>query len=684
MKPNNTLEAVREGDLGGEKIDMSFDANSIHHIMAILTDLYEDPELAVIREYSTNAIDSHIESGNPAPIEVYKPNSMSPFFRVIDHGIGLNVDGIRDVYSKYGASTKRDTNTQTGMLGVGCKSALTYSNQFTVVGVKDGVKTIVAISRNEEGGGVMEVIDTLATDEPNGVEISVPAKTGHFSHKVDAFFQWWKPGTVLVDGEAPRQPKMDKMADNVYLMDQHAVGAPASDIVIMGNVPYNVGNRLTGTTHRASYFRVIAYVDMGAVNFTPSREALHYTKKTEAEITRIATLFTKGAQTWGTEQLKAATSHREAFQIRSLCKARFGDSIKYEWNGKPIPASIYVNQGVLVFNPHTTSKYNVNSTAQLDNIEPNQILFVEGFNKDELTTPIKQKARKYVENVTGVNVRHVVFVRPSAVFNEYVSEYVLPDNTITFEELEAYKPPRKVNLNPVVKSDPVYSVWNIKAGDQYAKDMKLSELKTSLAGGHVAYVSTTDIIEEGYWSRRPENYQVVQRAHKYASLAGAEYLIILGRNRWDKLNRDLPGLKHLRVMLAEKITSLEASMNASDKLNLSIDETAGEVIRKFTVKSADEIDDPEFAQLTKDLNAPHTKYYENRHDYHRALRQIGTDGTIDRAAKEAVVFDPSKHAKDAKAVVARYPLMRHIGRDAPLAEKVFYVNARYASIKDGK
>ena len=42
------------------------------------------------------------------------------------------VEDIHSIYSQYGESTKRGTNAQNGMLGLGCKSALTYTNQFTM------------------------------------------------------------------------------------------------------------------------------------------------------------------------------------------------------------------------------------------------------------------------------------------------------------------------------------------------------------------------------------------------------------------------------------------------------------------------------------------------------------------------------------------------------------------------
>ncbi len=108
MKPTNVIDMHRTGDLGGQKVGMKIDENSLAHVMSLLTDLYSDPELAVIREYSTNARDSHIMAGVPhLPIKVTLPNGMSPYFKVQDFGLGMSVSDIEETYSKYGASTKR-------------------------------------------------------------------------------------------------------------------------------------------------------------------------------------------------------------------------------------------------------------------------------------------------------------------------------------------------------------------------------------------------------------------------------------------------------------------------------------------------------------------------------------------------------------------------------------------------
>src|SRR6185437_4514816 len=145
--------------MGGDKIGMTVNQDSLAHIMSVLTNLYENPLLAIIREYSTNAWDSHVAAGQTRPIEVTTPNMLTSTLKIKDYGVGMDKEDIRNIYSQYGASTKRGTNEQTGMLGLGCKSALTYTGQFNIIAVKAGIKTSVVVSRSEDGYGVMEIVD---------------------------------------------------------------------------------------------------------------------------------------------------------------------------------------------------------------------------------------------------------------------------------------------------------------------------------------------------------------------------------------------------------------------------------------------------------------------------------------------------------------------------------------------
>ena len=115
-------------------------ASGLHHILGILRNqLYSDKILAVLREYTTNAVDAHIMAGCPErPVEVSLPTKLNLLFKVRDYGPALSDEEIQDVYAFYGESTKRTSNDVTGMLGIGSKSAFAYGDNFVINSYLDG------------------------------------------------------------------------------------------------------------------------------------------------------------------------------------------------------------------------------------------------------------------------------------------------------------------------------------------------------------------------------------------------------------------------------------------------------------------------------------------------------------------------------------------------------------------
>lgn len=271
-----------------EVIETSINIANMAQIQQMITDLYSDTELAVIREYATNALDAQIEAGNFGPIKVKLPSSMSPTFEVWDEGVGMSHDELRDRFCQYGASSKRETNEAVGMLGVGCKSGLTYASQFTIIAVKDGVKIIGLMTKNDRNLGVLQIQDTLATDEPNGVKIQIPVtNVSTFTNKARNFFRFWASGTVLLDGV---EPECIFTRDDILIVEEDMVIVPKnsynytggidSDYVVMGNVAYPCESKISHGIVSDHHGYTVARVGIGEIDFTPSREALHYTPHT--------------------------------------------------------------------------------------------------------------------------------------------------------------------------------------------------------------------------------------------------------------------------------------------------------------------------------------------------------------------------------------------------------------------
>jgi HSP90 family molecular chaperone len=115
---------------------------NLAHIFSILRNsLYSDKAGAIIREYCTNAYDAHIQSGiSQTPIKIGCPTPMNCLLTIRDFGSGLSEEQIYNIYASYGESTKRNTNDQVGMMGLGSKSAFSYSDSFTIISHNDGMQ----------------------------------------------------------------------------------------------------------------------------------------------------------------------------------------------------------------------------------------------------------------------------------------------------------------------------------------------------------------------------------------------------------------------------------------------------------------------------------------------------------------------------------------------------------------
>ena len=330
------------GTIGSaDRTAMTFDEHSITHLMNLLTDLYSNPTLAVVREYSTNAWDAHIAAGNLAPIQVTLPTFMMNQLTIKDLGTGMSVTDITDKFSKYGYSSKRDNDDETGMLGLGCKSGLTYTSQFTLVTIQNGIKATVLVTREEAGGGVVQIIDTSATTDPNGTEVQIPCKDYDDMGRVaEDFFQYWEPGTVLVNGVEPdciwNTTTGISIDPDILMLPTDGGRNKVPSMIVMGGVAYPVNefklpSNLQGNIDR---MRAIIRVPIGSVNFTPNREALTYTKRTLETIGDAWAYIYRGMQTMVQAKVDVAANPKEAWRIWKSWRYVLGKN-KVTFNGDP-------------------------------------------------------------------------------------------------------------------------------------------------------------------------------------------------------------------------------------------------------------------------------------------------------------------------------------------------------------
>lgn len=568
MRPNAAV-ATRVGDLGGEKVAMSFDQNSLAHIMSVLTDLYSDPELAIIREYSTNGLDAQIRADVDRPIEVTTPNALSPFMKIKDYGIGMDANDIREVYSQYGASTKRDSDEFTGMLGLGCKAALTYTNQFMVNAVKNGIRTQVVVSRTEDGSGVMEILSETETDEGNGVEISVPVKRNNLFHrKAIEFFRFWEEGTVLLNGSEPERISGRKLTETMLLVPNLE-----NDFVVMGNVAYPVDSEHE-IHHRdwRSRFGVVARVEIGDVSFTPSREALQYTIRTEKTLSNMREEFKTNLDVAAQRDIDNSETAMDAVktfvQWAKILNGGIRQSNSFQYKGEEIPLIIRIKGGMTFRMNYHRGAVDETRHENIDYLVDRVVIYnyknvdIKGHNREKIRLWFSREA-----DLPATKNILVVDELPE-VFGKWVTDKYCFD----WEDVKKVKAERV----KAAKTEPTYDVYTPSG----FRTKTLSDIGDESVK---AVVSSTKLKELDHnfmrWIR--EDFPDL-------------HVVRLANNRWDKLKRERKNVTTLHEVIADRYREVVDSLTEADKTYMMLDYNSRHILPSLDHK---QVKDPELVKI---------------------------------------------------------------------------------------
>lgn len=322
-------------NMGGQKTQMTVRAEDWSKISGLLINLYSDVIMACVREYSTNAFDSHIDAGQTRAIEVTLPNAFSNLFVVRDFGTGMSLETLEKVYCMFGASTKDQSNDFNGSMGLGSKSALTYANAFTIISVKDGKSNTAIVSRDEEGNGIMETLPEQDTTEPNGTTVQIPCASGDefkFSNRANDLYRHWPEGTVILNGK-PFEPStpLDLGYEELSPGRYANTGSSYNVLnILMGNVVYPhrypMSSKFTGAVG------LFAEIPNGDVMFAPSRESLLMNRATTKYIENLIDEMTDQVVKKVNDALNSSKTIQEALEAYRQYKGILVDGVA-EWNG---------------------------------------------------------------------------------------------------------------------------------------------------------------------------------------------------------------------------------------------------------------------------------------------------------------------------------------------------------------
>jgi hypothetical protein len=331
-------------NLGNDSRKLGIKASGWAHLSTILRDsLYSDKILAPIREYSTNAMDAHVEAGKPKrPILVKLPNSLVPTFAVRDYGFGMSEDRIWEVFANYGESTKRNSNEQTGMLGIGSKSAFAYTDNFTIVNYHRGIKSIFMCHVAGSAEGDLVRVSQEVTTEEDGLEIQIPVAAKDITtwiKKAQDFFRYW---TVIpeFEGNTVDIQKIETLfdGDGWYITKDQD-----SPKILMGNICYPIDAYQVDQSLYRLYNNtgIVLKASIGDVDIAASREGLQYTERTKAYLSKRGTLISDEFQKTIQSEIDACKTNFEKQKLVT----RYSDYYSKYYRFNFLTAKILSNLG---------------------------------------------------------------------------------------------------------------------------------------------------------------------------------------------------------------------------------------------------------------------------------------------------------------------------------------------------
>jgi hypothetical protein len=337
-----------------DKTQLTIDPKGMTHIMSLLTNLYQNGALAIFREYLANGYDSQMRAGNlgekQIEVNINRPQdgafkkfdgsvlTEKGVFSVKDYGTGMSHQEMKDIYAKYGNSTKEDENESIGGFGVGAKSALSITDYFEVISIKDGQKIKASIQLESKNIAQMYVLSVEKTDDHNGLEVRIPI-TDTIAQEIDAeskrFFFAWSKNVVTVNGEEPfwagyfdnkdrvlplmnsidkpigwvqflseeKQAEQTTLTRNNLLDNTRRapdtfepLGAYLFPEIFIGGIPYEMDENMLDSEQHTIYSTMLSLgytihlnAPIGSLTLTPDRESIQATDENRQVIASLLT-----------------------------------------------------------------------------------------------------------------------------------------------------------------------------------------------------------------------------------------------------------------------------------------------------------------------------------------------------------------------------------------------------------
>jgi len=489
--------------------EIKFSVDNSESVVPLLIDflsrLYSNPKQTLMFEYVSNAYDSHVAAGKEdTPVEITLPNKFSPYYCVRDFGVSMTHEEVENIFSVALRSTKRDTNATIGGYGVGKLVFAPYCGIMFLTTWRDGFKTIYQCRLKDGDGGIFP-LSRVESDEPQGVEIKIPAHEEdhtYFHHQARYSYSFLKTKPIIKGVQLEYDLGYESIVDTdkfSLLIDNNL---PKCPIVTIGGIPFTLN-----TSNIYSYYdnnerlilinrsNMILKFAVGEIDHTPSRDQLEYNDKTISAIKRRIEEFIEYSKTKISKDITSCESLHEARLLLTKLKGSkdatisniieyFGNDIK--WNDQVIDiifSSIKITEDF--GGEFKVLNYNYSSdrleTKQVQNIVYDSTFYYvpKNITKQRASKRIKAHmianppAKKYAIAWYDINGN----------FNNFCDEYSIPkDHFINVEELPDPLPVKRLTSS------------NNSLVDKYTIDNP--KTKVLIHNESIKYLNGADVWEE--------------------------------------------------------------------------------------------------------------------------------------------------------------------------------------------
>lgn len=400
LELNNIVDY--ETDVGGEQMDsgkVSIDTNNLGMLYEMLSkSIYSNPIGSIVRELVSNCFDSHIEQAEILGIEKLEmPVVVKGFYEELDYyigfedfGVGMSTERFKGIYLNYMSSTKRDSNEQLGMFGLGSKSPFSYTDIFYVRTRHNQIEYYYMMSKGANGVPEWDLMYSKPTEESNGTLVKF---------KVDNS----KYGTDWRKFQAEIKSQLQYF-DDVYVEDfdieneyqilenrtfKYRVDNPNNQMtILLGKVIYPINWEIIKRPQ--INIPIGVKFEIGDLVITPNRESIRYNDEVIAVINQkiddcleeVKSLNTEGVYETISSLLKARKSKNKTIRLTDdISLPVYEGNYGYDNRNNPIRYPFKIGEGI--FKPF------YGAPIKLPEANPYFIFKVVGFIQDGIYTPVR-------------------------------------------------------------------------------------------------------------------------------------------------------------------------------------------------------------------------------------------------------------------------------------------------------